>query len=91
MTSMLPYLLMAAGVTSVALVALVIYGNTLDSREDEEIYVNKTEENIMAGDQPVLIRKMNRLARVITVVAVTTGVVWVASAGLWVWIGLYGS
>jgi hypothetical protein len=91
MTSTLNYLVMAAGVASVVLVALVIYGNALDTREDEEIYVNKTEEKMMASDQPVLIRKMNRLARVITAVAITTGMVWLASAGVWVWIGLYKS
>jgi len=45
----------------------------------------------MAGDQRALIGKMNRLARVITVVAVVAGIFLLASAGVWVYIGLYKS
>jgi len=86
-TSVLTYLLMAGGAASVVLVVLVIYGNALDTREDEEIYLNKTEEKMMASDQPALISKMNRLAQVIKLVAVTAGVFLLASAGVWVWIG----
>jgi hypothetical protein len=90
-TSMLTYLLMAGGAASLVLVVLVIYGNALDSREDEEIYLNKTEERMMASNQPALISKMKSLARVITVVAVIAGVFLLASAGVWAWIGLYKS
>ena len=90
-TSTLSYLLMAGGAASAVLVVLVIYGNGLDTRESEEIYLNKTEEKMMASEQPALIRKMNRLARVITVVAITAGVFLIASAGVWVWIGLHKS
>ncbi len=86
-TSVLTYLMMAGGAASVVLVVLVIYGNALDTREDEEIYLNKTEEKMMASDQPALITKMNRLAQVIKLVAVTAGVFLLASAGVWVWIG----
>jgi hypothetical protein len=34
---------------------------------------------------------MSRLARVITVLAVMAGMFLLASAGIWVWIGLYKS
>ena len=91
MTSILTYLLMAGGAASAVLVVLVIYGNALDNREDEEIYLNKTEETMMASEQAALISKMNRLARVIKVVAVIAGVFLLASAGVWVWIGLHKS
>jgi hypothetical protein len=72
-------------------VVLVIYGNALDSREDEEIYLNKTDERIKGGEQRVLVGKMDRLARVITVVAVLAGIFLLASAGVWAYIGLYRS
>jgi hypothetical protein len=88
-TSILNNLLIANGAASAVLVVLVIYGNALDNREDEEFYLNKTEERMMASDHSALISKMNRLARVIKVVAVTTGVFLLASAGVWVWIGLH--
>lgn len=89
--STLTYLLMISGAVTAVLVVLVIYGNALDSREDEEIYVNKREENMMGGEQRALVGKMNRLARLITVVAVVAGIFLLASAGVWVYIGLYKS
>ena len=91
LSSALHYLLIFSGVASAVLVTLIVYGNALDSREDEEIYLNKREEGMMAGDQPALIRKMNRLARAITVVATITGVTLFASAGIWVYLGLFKS
>jgi len=89
--SALTYLLVISGAITAVLVVLVIYGNALDSREDDEIYLNKTEENVMADGQRALIGKMNRLAGVITVVAVVAGIFLLASAGVWVYIGLYKS
>jgi len=46
---------------------------------------------MMAGEQPALISRMNRLARVITIVASIAGVSLLASAGVWAYIGLYRS
>ena len=89
--STLTYLLMISGAFTAVLVVLVIYGNALDTREDEEIYVNKTEEKMMAGGQRALVGKMNRLAQVITVMAILSGISLLASATVWVWIGLYKS
>jgi hypothetical protein len=91
LSSLLTYLFMFCGAVTTVLVVLVIYGNTLDTRADEEIYLNKTEEKMMASDQPALVSKMNRLARVITVLAIITGVSLLATAGVWVYIGLYKS
>ena len=90
-TSVLGYLLMASGAASAVLVVLVIYEYALDIRETEEIYLNKTQERMMASDQPVLISKMNHLAQVIIGVAVAAVVPLVASEGVWVWIGLHRS
>lgn len=90
-SSLLTYLMAFSGAVAAVLVVLVIYGNVLDSREDEEIYLNKTEEKMMASDQPALVGKMNRLAQVITVLAIITGVSLLATAGIWVYIGLYKS
>jgi hypothetical protein len=87
----LAYLLMIWGAITAVLVVLVIYGNALSTREDDEIYLNKTEESMMADEQRTLIGKMTRLARLITVLAIMSGVFLLASAGVWVWIGLYKS
>jgi hypothetical protein len=87
----LAYLLMIWGAITAVLVVLVIYANALSTREDDEIYLNKTEESMMADEQRTLIGKMTRLARVITVSAIMSCVFLLASAGVWVWIGLYKS
>jgi hypothetical protein len=89
LSSILTYLFMFSGALATVLVVLVIYGNALDTRADEEIYLNKTEERIMASEQVELAGKMSRLARVIMVLAIITGVSLLATAGVWVYIGLY--
>jgi len=81
----LSYLLIACGVTTVILAILVIYGDMLATREDDQLYLNKSEEVMMASEQRVLIGKMDRLKKVIMVLAVTAGVLVVASASLWLW------
>jgi hypothetical protein len=81
----LSYLLIACGVITAVLVILVIYGDMLATREDDQIYLNKAEQTMMASEQQVLIGKMDRLKKVIVVLAVTAGVLVVASASLWLW------
>lgn len=88
LSNLMMYLFAFGGAVSAVLVVLVIYGNILDSRADEEIYLNKTEERMLASHQPALAGRMNRLAQVITVLAIITGVALLATAGLWVYIGL---
>lgn len=87
MPATLSYLLITWGTITAVLLVLVIYGNTLSIREDDEIYLNRTEDHMMADEQRVLIAKMNRLKRVITVLASASGILLVASASLWAWIG----
>jgi len=88
MTQSLMYLLASWGAVTAVLVVLVIYGNTLSSREEDQLYLNQAEQVIMAGEQQVLILKMQHLARVIVYLAVASAILLFASAGLWVWIGL---
>jgi hypothetical protein len=88
-SNLLTPLLAFSGAVAAVLAVLVIYGNALDGRVDEEIYLNKTEEKMMASEQAELVAKMNRLARVITVLAIITGVSLLATAGVWVYIGIY--
>jgi hypothetical protein len=85
----LTYLFVSCGAATAMLLLLVIYGNVLDSREDDQIYINRTEERIMAGNQPGLIRRMNHLAHIITILAVIAGVTLLASLGIVVWVMLH--
>ena len=86
--SPLAILLMAWGAVTAVLIVLVIYGNTLDIHEDEEIYINKKEEALMGGGQKVLIAKMERLKKAIFSLAVVSGILLLASGTIWVYIGL---
>lgn len=77
--------ILAAGITMV----LVIYGNALSTREDDELYLNKAEQAMMASEQRMLIGKMHGLARVIIGFVVVAAILLAVSAGLWVWIGFH--
>jgi hypothetical protein len=91
LSSALHYLSIFSGVAMAVLVTLIVYGNVLDSREDEEIYLNKTAEVMMADEQRALILKMNGLARTIKITAAIAGASLLASAGIWVYLGLFKS
>lgn len=69
------------------LIVLVIYGNALSTREDDELYLNRAEQTMMAAEQGMLIRRMKSLARVIIGFAILSGLLFAATAGVWFWIG----
>lgn len=84
----LSYLLIACGLTTAVLTVLVIYGDMLSTREEDQLYLNRAEETMMASEQRVVIGKMDRLKKVIIVLAVIAGILVLASAGMWLRIGL---
>ncbi len=84
----LDYLLIAFGIAAAVLAVLVIYGNALSTREEDQLYLNKAEQTIMANEQRVLISKMNRLRNVIVVLAVVAVALALASGATWLYIGL---
>jgi hypothetical protein len=84
----LTILLMAWGAITAVMTVLVIYGNTLDTHEDEEIYINKTEEKLMGGEQKVLVARMERLKKLIFSLAVISALLLLSSATVWVYTGL---
>lgn len=80
-------LLIACAVALAVWLVLVIYRAALESREDDQIFLDKAEES-MARAQRELVAKINRVNPIIR----TTMIVWiilaVASAGVFVWQGL---
>jgi hypothetical protein len=84
----LDYLLIAFGLATAVLAVLVIYGNALSTREEDQLYLNKAEQTMMATEQTVLVAKMDRLKNVIVVLAVVAGALALASGGTWLYIGL---
>jgi len=81
-------MLIVCGITTAILAILVIYGNALSSREGDQLYLNKAEQSMMASEQQVLVGKMDRLKKVIVVLAVIAGTLVVTSFCTWLWIGL---
>jgi len=76
------------GVTTV-LLALVIYGNTLSMREEDQLYLNSAEQVMLAAEQRTLIHRMHTLARVILGVAIVSATLLVTAIAAWVWIGFH--
>jgi len=88
MSHSLTYLFLSWGVVTAVMFVLVIYGNALSSREEDQLYLNRAEEVMMASEQRVLIDKMNHLARAILYLAILSGLLFVSAVGVWAWIGL---
>jgi hypothetical protein len=83
----LAYLLLSWGLITVALVILLVYRATISSKEDDQLYLNKAEVSMMGGDQAVIISRLNRLVKPIVALAILSGILLLASASMWVWIG----
>jgi hypothetical protein len=86
---MLMHLFLATGIATGAMtLALVIFGNSLSTREDDQLFLNKAEQMMMASEQRKVVGQLRWLERLIYVFAAIAATLLLASAGLWVWIGL---
>lgn len=79
-------LLIAWGIVTAILICLLIYRGTLESREDDQIFLGAAEE-YLAAEQRALVARIDRLSRPITSLIVLSGVLLVIIAGLWLWQG----
>ena len=75
------------GVITVVLVALVVYRGMLSSREDDQIFIDAAEQHHYK-EQVAIIERMSRLTKPIIALAVLSGVLLLASAGIWIYQGL---
>jgi beta-lactamase regulating signal transducer with metallopeptidase domain len=80
-------LLTSWGLITAVLIVLLIYRATLSSKEDDQIFIDVAEQHHFQ-EQQVIIAKMSRLTKPILALAVTSAVLLLASAGLWVYGGL---
>ena len=83
----LAYLLLSWGLITVALAALLVYRATLSNKEDDQLYLNKAEVSLMGDNQAAIISQLNRLAKPILALSILSGILLLASASMWVWIG----
>jgi len=82
----LQMLMISWGVITVALVALIVYRGTLSSREDDQIFIDAAEQHHYQ-EQLVIIARMSRLTKPIIALSVLSGVLLLASAGVWIYSG----
>jgi hypothetical protein len=74
-----------AAVTAV-LILMVIYRVTLSSHEDDQIFLDSAGDS-MASEQRALVARIDRLGRPITLLIVASSVLFVVTAGIWLWQG----
>jgi hypothetical protein len=82
----LQMLMISWGVITVALVALIVYRGTLSSKEDDQIFIDAAEQHHYK-EQLVIIARMSRLTKPIIALSVLSGVLLLASAGVWLYSG----
>jgi hypothetical protein len=80
-------LLIAWGVLTAALIALLIYRGTLTMQEDDQLFLGESESH-MAQEQVEIMRKVNRLGPFVKVLGTASGVLILGIAGLAIYQGL---
>ena len=81
------YLLIAWGIVTVVFVILFVWRSVLSSHEDDQIFLDAAEEH-MAREQRELVSKINSLSRPLLASGITSGVLLLLIAGIFVYHGL---
>jgi hypothetical protein len=82
----LDLLLISWIVITAALVVLVIYRGTLSSKEDDQIFIDASEQHHVL-EQQAIIARLSRLTGPIVALAVVSGALLLVTAGLWLYQG----
>ena len=77
-------LLIAWGAVTAVLVVALIYRSTLETREEDQIFLDAAGE-AMASEQRALVARIEKLSKPITALVVLSGSLLVVTAGLWLW------
>jgi hypothetical protein len=77
-------LLIAWGVVTAVLVIALIYRSTLETREEDQIFLDAAGET-MASEQRALVARIQKLSKPITALVVLSGSLLVVTAGIWLW------
>ncbi len=81
------YLLIAWGIVTVIFIVLIAWRGVLASHEDDQIFLDKAEDH-MAKEQRELVAKINKLSKPILTSGITSGVLLLLIAGIFVYRGL---
>lgn len=84
--STLQILLIAWGVVTAVLVFVLIYRSALETREEDQIFLDAAGQS-MANEQRAIVSRIEGLSRPITTLVVLSGGLLVVIAGIWLYRG----
>ena len=82
--SALSTVLLLWGVVTTALAVLLIYRSTISMKEEDQLFLDSAQSNLEKEQQEVRTR-LARLTPYTAILSVTSGLLLVATAGLWVY------
>jgi hypothetical protein len=82
----LQMLLIAWGVITSILICVFIYRSTLETREEDQIFLDAAGES-MATEQRAIVARIEKLSRPLVALTVLSGALLVVIAGMWLWQG----
>src|SRR5215475_7886682 len=86
-TGPLLYLLIVWGVVTAIIMVLIAWRSVLSSHEDDQIFIDAAEEH-MAREQRELIQRIESLGKPLMMSGITSGVLLLLIAGMFVYHGL---
>jgi hypothetical protein len=81
------YLLIVWGIVTAIFLVLIAWRSVLTSHEDDQIFLDSSED-LMAKEQRELVSKINSLSKPILTSGITSGVLLLLIAGIFVYHGL---
>jgi len=79
-------LLVVWGIVTAVLICALIYRSTLETREEDQIFLDPAGES-MAKEQRAIVARIEKLSRPITALWMLSGGLLAVIAGVWLWRG----
>jgi hypothetical protein len=79
--------LIAWGLVTLALVIVLMYRSRLESREEDQPYLDPAEQSL-ADEQRTVVERIRRLTRPLRILFSASAMLLLVAVGLWFWQGL---
>jgi uncharacterized protein (DUF2062 family) len=86
MQNLLYGLLVVWGVITAVLICVMIYKSTLETREEDHMFLDAAEHH-MASEQRLIVQRIEKLQKPVMALMVVSGALLAVIAGLWVYQG----